>query len=198
MIQMEQYGQNSGKKQMRTIWEPIRSKALSHVFNVLDYENFLCACVRTQVDFQKGTFLTTIPANKSFEDIEDFSWGNGEGHDTEIGSRLIKSLKSCPDNLIVVDDVMADSTAIDAFSVVNRGEIFHWMTAADATDDALKNLVWTSAVSWHFLAVIFSNGASADVPQRIAGGECETLGDIIEVIVGAYDGEGFIHWVSNS
>lgn len=179
---------------MHIIVGPARNRALTHVINVLAYGNFLCECVRTQADFRSGSFLSVDPANRHFDQIENFAWGSGAGHDNDIARRLLNSLTSTSNRFMVIDDVMGDISSVGVSSAINNGQIYHWIAGANATDEGLNNLVWATGVSWHFLGVIFSGGTITDVSQRIVGGRCVELGDVVEVIVGAYDGEGFIHW----
>lgn len=171
-----------------------RGKAVAHVLDVLSYAHFLSDYVRARADFRRGTFSTVDPAGRCPDQVENLAWGAGAGCDNEIGQRLLKSLVSSPGRFLVIDDVMGDPSDTTVSSSVNDGEIFHWIDGGNATELELTRLVWATGVSWHFLGVIFS-GDAKDIPQCIAAGRCAELGDIVEVIVGAYDGEGFIHWL---
>lgn len=182
------------RETMNIIVGPARNRALIHVVNALAYESFLCDYVRARVDFHSGNFLTIDPANRHFDQIEDFAWGSGAGHDNGIAKRLLNSLTSTPNRFMLIDDVMGDISSADSSSFIDDGQIFHWINGANATDDRLNNLVWATGVSWHFLGVVFSGKTITDVPQRILERKYVELGEIVEVIVGAYDGEGFIHW----
>ncbi|MDO3530246.1 hypothetical protein ACI2UC_17550 [Ralstonia nicotianae] len=172
----------------------VRDRMLAHVANVLGYENFLCDCVKTRVDFRTGNFYSVDPAGRHIDAIENFSWGGGAGHDNSIARRLLTSLTSSPNRVLVMDDVMGDVSSMENSSVVNDDQIYRWINGANATDQEISRLVWATSVSWHFLAVIFSGGSNVDVGGCIASGECAELGGVVEVVVGAYDGEGFIHW----
>ena len=174
-----------------------RIRALSHVVSVLAYENFLSECVRKQVDFRQGNFLSVDPARRRFDQIENFAWGSGAGHDSDIGKRLLNSLTSSPNRFMVVDDVMGDIASKGKFSAVANNQIYHWIIGMNATEKDLNNLVWATGVSWHFLGVIFSGGIIPNVSQCIVDGKYADLGVVVEVVVGAYDGEGFIHWLPN-
>jgi hypothetical protein len=179
---------------MRAVVGPARNKALKHLSNVLAFENFLCRCVRERINFESGNFFSVDPADRDFDHIEDFGWGAGVGHDKGIAGRLLKNLASSPDRFLLVDDVMGDVSSMGENSVVNNDEIYHWIVGSNATEEAVNNLVWSTGVSWHFLGVIFSGVGMVDVPRLIADGKCADVGDLVEVVVGAYDGEGFLHW----
>jgi hypothetical protein len=168
---------------------------LAHLTNVLEYGNFLCECVKARVDFRTGNFFSVDPAGRHMDAIENFSWGGGAGHDNSIAMRLLTSLTSSPNRLLVMDDVMGDVSSREGSSVVNDDQIYHWVSGANATEQEISRLVWAAAVSWHFLGVVFSGGLNIDVGECFASGKCAELGDIVEVVVGAYDGEGFIHWI---
>ena len=99
-----------------------RHRALAHVINALAYENFLCECIRARVDFRSGNFLSVDPANRHFDQVENFAWGSGAGHDKKIARRLMKSLTLSPNRFMVIDDVMGDVSNTGPFSAVNNGQ----------------------------------------------------------------------------
>lgn len=91
---------------MEIILGPARKKALIHTANVLGYGNFLCQCVKARVDFDGGDFYSFDPAGRDIDQVENFSWGSGAGHDDVIAKRLFSSLTVCPRRILVMDDVM--------------------------------------------------------------------------------------------
>lgn len=182
---------------MEIILGPARKKALIHTANVLGYGNFLCQCVKARVDFDGGDFYSFDPVGRDIDQVENFSWGSGAGHDDVIAKRLFSSLTVCPRRILVMDDVMGDASIHEINSAINNGQIYHWIASSSAKEGDLNRLVWATSVSWHFLAVIFSGGGEVRAGECISSGRCEELGQIVEVIFGAYDGEGFIHWIPN-
>lgn len=174
-----------------------RERLLAHVANVLEYGNFLCEYVKAHVDFATGNFYSNDPAGRPVDTIESFSRGGGAGHDNSIARRLLTSLTLNPNRVLVMDDVMGDVSSTERSSVVNDGQIYHWISGESATEQEVGRLVWATGVSWHFLAVIFSGRPNIDIGGCIAKGECVELGCVVEVVIGAYDGEGFIHWIPN-
>jgi hypothetical protein len=180
--------------EMKIISGVARERALAHTTKVLEYKNFLCECIRSRVDFSGGSLYSTDLATCGFDQIENFAWGTGAGHDAGIAGRLFASLSMDNNRVMVMDDVMGDLITVYPSSIIHDGEVYHWVTASNVTIDELSGRVWAASVSWHFVGAIFSRQMGADIPQCIGDGKCAELGDIVEVIVGAYDGEGFIHW----
>ena len=46
-----------------------REKAVNHILSVLDYDNFLCQCVKLYTDFSIGSVFSVFPLNINIENI---------------------------------------------------------------------------------------------------------------------------------
>ena len=191
---MVKFGQNNNRKSMLIITGPARVRALSHVVNVLSYGNFLCDYIKAKVDFYTGNFLSIDPAGRCLDKIEDFSLGVGMGCDDGIAERLFTSLTLILNRFVVFDDVMGEVSNRDLGDFVEDGQIYHVISRNGITSEKLSHMIWASSVSWHFLGVIFHRKTMIELPQVIVDRSYVDFGEIVEVIVGAYDGEGFIHW----
>jgi hypothetical protein len=176
-----------------------REKAVNHILNMLDYDNFLCQCIKSYVDFSKGSIFSAFPSNIDVGNIVDFSWGYGKGSDKSLPASILKTLKLYPGSVVVFDDVMAESVNedIQGSCLTNDNEVYHWICEAEANELNVANLVMETGVSWHFLCVIFELDKNFDVKDCIIQSRCDAFKNVIEVVVGAFDGEGYIHWSPN-
>lgn len=184
---------------MQLISGVARDLAFAQIQNTLKYENFLGKCVAARVRVGCGSLYSVHPQGLPINSVTNFAWGTGGGHDKAIAERLLRSLSLSKNRFMIVDDVMADASTNTTFpSIVRDGEVFHYATGSSDADE-LEKLVWESAVSWHFLAVLFeSHLASSQVTQKLHAGDCVGLGRVCEIVVGAFDGEGFVHWLPDS
>jgi hypothetical protein len=176
-----------------------RERAVNHILNVLDYDNFLCQCIKSYVDFRSGKVFAVSPPNIDLDNIVDFSWGYGRGTDNSLPARILKTIKLYPRSVVVFDDVMAESVNedIQGSCIASDNEVYHWIRATEANELNVANLVMQTAVSWHFLCVVFIPDSNIDVKDCIIQSRCDAFKSVIEVVVGAFDGEGYIHWSPN-
>jgi hypothetical protein len=176
-----------------------REKAVNHILGVLDYDNFLCQRVKLHTDFSMGSIFTVLPPNTNIDNIVDFSWGYGKKHDKFLPSRILKTLKSNTSYFAVFDDVMGEleNGEISGSCLVNGDEVYHWICEEKATESKLNNLIMETGVSWHFLCVVFELDKNIDIKDCILLSKYNVFRNIVEVVVGAFDGEGYIHWIPN-
>jgi hypothetical protein len=176
-----------------------REKAVNHILNVLDYDNFLCQCVKSHIDFSFGSVFSAFPANIDINNIVDFSWGYGKGSDSFLATRIFETLKSNAGAIVVFDDVMGEpeNRNVQSSCLVNDNDVYHWICEADATELNLSHLIMATGVSWHFLCVVFQPEENIDIKNCILESKYNAFKNVVEVVVGAFDGEGYIHWSPN-
>lgn len=176
-----------------------REKAINHILNVLNYDSFLCRCVKLHSDFSIGSVFSVFPSSLDIDNISDFSWGYGEGSDKSLATRILRTLKSSKRAFALFDDVMGEpEDGRDQYScVLNDNEVYHWTFGPEATELNLKDLIMATGVSWHFLCVIFELDENIDIRDCISLSNSDAFKNMIEVVVGAFDGEGYIHWSPN-
>lgn len=176
-----------------------KEKAIEHILNVLDFDNSLCQFVKSQIDLSIGSIFSVVPTDLNIEDIADFSWGFGKGSDRLLPDRILNTLKLNADAVAVFDDVMgsAENVSSHGSCITNNDEIYHWIIGSDASELKLKDLIGETGVSWHFLCVIFELDKAIDIKNSITNSKYELFKNILELVVGAYDGEGYIHWSPN-
>lgn len=182
------------------ILEPLKSLAISHINKVLEVDSCLSALVKPVFNREGGRFFTVPPGEVSVDKIVDFSWGFGKGRDTSVGGRLLGSLQEKSGRVLIIDDVMAgpEEMAGSAFGLLVGDKVCHVLSAEGLDENIIDKYVKMAGVSWHFLAVIIE-GSSIDAVHEFLGSRkiIDPL-VVVEVVVGAYDGEGFIHWYPNA
>jgi hypothetical protein len=185
------------KSSVQLISGLVREKAIKHILNVLDFDNALCQFVKSRINFNVGTVFSVIPSDSNAEDIADFSWGFGKGSDNLLSDRILRTLKLNAETVAVFDDVMGSAENVASYGscLANNNEVYHWIIDTEATDLKLKDLIRATGVSWHFLCVVFELNKSIDIKDCIANSRYDLFGNILEVVIGAFDGEGYIHWL---
>jgi len=173
-----------------------REKAINHILNVLDYDNSLCQFIKSHTDFSVGRVFSVVPTDVEIENIVDFSWGFGKGSDNLLPARILKTLKLKTGAFAVIDDVMGEPKNGEGQGacLANNNEVYHWIFEPEATELNLRDLIRETGVSWHFLCVIFEPDKNIDIKDCIARSRYDEFKNVVEVVIGAYDGEGYIHW----
>jgi len=176
-----------------------REKAVKHILRVLDFDNSLCQFVKSQVDLSVGSVFSVVPSDLNAEDIADFSWGFGKGSDNSLSDRILRTLKLNAASIAIFDDVMgsAENVAGHDSCLANNDEVYHWVFDTEAAELKLRDLIRETGVSWHFLCVVFESDKSIDIKDCVTNSKYDLFKNILEV-VGAYDGEGYIHWSPNN
>lgn len=120
-----------------------REKAVKHILNVVDYDNFLCQCIKLHMDFRIGRVFYVLPPKIDIESIVDFSWGYGKGSDNSLPTRILNALKVHPGSVAVFDDVMAEpeKEVIQSSCIANDNEVYHWICETEATELNVAKLV---------------------------------------------------------
>lgn len=177
-----------------------KEKAIKHVLNVLDFDNSLCKFLKYHIDFNIGSVFSVVPTDLNTDDIVDFSWGFGKGSDNSLPDRILCTLELNDRSVAVFDDVMgsAENVLNHGSSLSSNNELYHWVIDTNATELKLKDLIRETGVSWHFLCVVFEYDKSIDISDCIANSKYDLFKRTLEVVVGAFDGEGYIHWTSNN
>ena len=83
---------------------------------------------------------------------------------------------------------------INSLSTSRRIIIFS-RNVSKQTESEISEIIWATAVSWHFVCVVVEKAKIID--ER--GSFDKFLDDglvegVKEIVVGAFDGEGFVHW----
>ncbi len=201
-------------------------KAYEYVKDQLEGGNALSLELLKNLEFEKGQFFTLLPVNADLNRIYDFFGGcilpqnktneyiNDLGKKSsytwiptlkkEIGNLVFEKLNSNMNLCCIFEDVITrpDDKHIDFFleyGVLHSNDIYYLLRKPKISVDAVINAIHEINSLWH-LVFILSQVEDLSISNKII-----TLQDITYfckkiqmLVVGAYDGEGFVFWEPNS
>jgi hypothetical protein len=167
-----------------------------HLKWALNYDNRLCNAISSKLDFSTGSVFAYLPEKQLINDQEDLKRGRGQVSDYISG--YFKDW--CGDKILLFDDVMASPEdkfvdSEDSSILLLEDEVYHIKDVASSDESEISEIIWATAVSWHFVCVVVEKAKIID--ER--GSFDKFLDDglvegVKEIVVGAFDGEGFVHW----
>lgn len=198
-------------------------RALKYVANELQYQNKMSGYLSSHLDLRKGNLTTFLPFKISDSQLYDFTTGGVLStiskstpilrdtaylceKKTNLASHLAtiihKQLSSYTDLYCIFDDVMMDPgdqdlTRFPKTHKVVENEVYHLIDQSNASLELLLDTINAVSVSWHFLCVIVETPVKNFFANKCNLSDKEFLSlfhNIKFVVVGAYDGEGFIIW----
>ncbi len=191
------------------------NEALGYIKDILSRGNSLSHSVLTHVKFEEGEIITYLPKDTSIEDAKLFEYG-GKLESPIINKRqlipntnhylsnIIKSYLNCSQkHICLLEDVQRKPndfvTEIDDHSLLLNGEIFYFLIAEDKKEK-IERAIEIANNLWHFLGVASSLPYNISFPEGyISENTLNRIAINAEIIViGAYDGEGFLIWHKDS
>lgn len=138
-----------------------------------------------------------LPQDDDAAAIKDFSSGGIFPRATDyLPDYLADLLSREPTAKLVFDDVMASAADLGSSRgahIVRDGQVFHCIDQAGASRSRLKELVWMTAAPWHFVCLVLLPDKEVACLDPLADPTEALIRDYREeVIVGAFDGEGFV------
>jgi hypothetical protein len=198
--------------------------AYEYIKDNLDKVNALSAELLKLVNFKNGHFFTLLPDNANFERIYDFEWGGVlppnpieecivNGHKStysiknsindELSPLILKEIKSKYELSCVFDKVSGTPSNAyyiyysDAHPLFNEKEVYFLIEQKNISIDVLLKCLRASTSFWHSLCV-FTTADFNGVTETLS---LEKIKEICLktqlVMVGAYDGEGYLFWEKN-
>lgn len=119
---------------------------------------------------------------------------------------ILGYLHEYKDRLVILEDVIATPSDLrltrnDLLAkhvLTYQNEVYYGLAdgcAPEAVDAAIR----TACTSWHFLGVFIKTVGVAQLPRVITEEMLSLwISNVIAIVVGAYDGEGFIFWISEA
>jgi hypothetical protein len=180
--------------------------AKKHAEYVLDFDNILCQSL-CKNDFFKGALCFSYAQTEiDISQRKELTSGGITPKISEyLSSYLIEKYSENESMCILLDDVMMrpnddilNVSGVNSFQLNNQ--VYHWCSLGSMKENDLNKLIWATNVSWHFLGLVFtlsniSNKTNNVYITKILQENLQGL-DIMEVVLGAYDGEGFVHYVN--
>jgi hypothetical protein len=193
------------------------TRSLSFFKESLEKTNLLSSEAIQMINRQKGLFFTLLPKEADLENLHQFSRGilpempmqigpvgslpGVYAHseifslDKEIGEYLARDNQS----FCVIDDFNSrynneyESDLFERFGKHYEEEIYYLLTPENFSQENILPCLYKSRTFWHSLCILTkekpdsSDILSKEVMQKI----CEKS---VYVMIGAYDGEGYIFW----
>ncbi len=177
------------------------SSGIKHAISVLDYDNNLCVIAKKYIVDKKNSLIFNSFFNEQINLDKIFNLSQG-GHDSVrdyLPFYLEEKYSKSKNVVIFFDDVMANpkdyivlDIGINSLSL--NGEFYRYIYSNDLESDLLRKLIWCVSVSWHFVCVVIdSKEVLPDSMEKMITDSNFEGCDILEVIVGAFDGEGYLH-----
>jgi hypothetical protein len=178
-------------------------RGLNYFTDDLMDTNTLSTTAMKIIDFRVGRFYTYLPSNVNMDYINDFRRGGIAIGVWECVEELVFNLlNTYPHYSCVFDDFNASLHSGVQWPLLslcgytyNNTEIYYITSKTNASRDIIADCFRMSNAIWHSLCIVSSIKLD-DIYNRVL-----TLSDIEAVvqnaqlvIVGAYDGEGYIFW----
>ena len=177
------------------------SKVMPYLENNLNGTNALSSFCLEHVDFRKGNFFTLLPKSMPSEKIEQFKNGGTKSSlRRHISSIALDKLNENPRLSCIFDDITftyQPNYEEDLFSLSGlfyKNEIYYLVTQKTLSFSLLEACFSASFADFtHSLCILtlhdFSN--QKELTQDVIKDICAQA---VFIIVGAYDGEGYLFW----
>ena len=183
------------KKNLGDLAEP-------YALEVLNFDNALCKNLfqRAESWLPKISCFSILDRDLDIADISMLKRGGLLGKVPDyLPLYLVNEYQSSRTTFALFDDVMLvpdEASLMDQVGTISVGnEVYHWCGLDRISTDNLRKLIWATSVSWHFVCVIFKFKENIDdeiLSRAIVNDLAEF--ELLEIILGAYDGEGFVHY----
>ncbi len=205
-----------GTKTMSAFREiELGTEAMTFVTESLKLGETLSKLVLEVIDVKRGRVVTKLPSNVDEKAANDFKSGgklprlsSGITNPEPVPNTdffIVETIRSFLDasskNICIFEDASARATDPFTKSLVTRfatfgDEVYHWLCQSDDNDKILKTV--QTARSWLFLGFmtnISEEPAACSENKPLKESELRRLAlETKKIVVGAYDGEGYLIW----
>ena len=193
-----------------------------YIKNNIEGANTLCTELINILDFHTGFFFTLLPSNANFQRINEFtdgiilpqnpnvefiinekkaSYSEIPTLQEELCDFIFKTLNDNQKLSCIFDDVLrsSDSSQLDFFNQRNlfftyNEELYYKINKNNVNYNSILKCIEMSNAIWHSLCIISENQLnSAETILTLEKIKAICMNAKI-VIIGAYDGEGYIFW----
>lgn len=179
----------------------LSEKAIIHIKDMLNFDNYMCQCINKYTESLDEEFeiFAYLPEDYDVNTVDKFKFGGVfSPSPTYLGDYLMSKFNRHQNFCIVFDDVMANSSDFyiqkEKTVFLYNEEIYHCIDNSNASEELISKIIWATSVSWHFLCVILESEEKLTKNEVAGNFSCDfILNNMKEFIVGAFDGEGFIH-----
>ena len=176
--------------------------AFAYLNNNLVGANTLSSTLMQFVNFKVGRFFTLLPSDAKLQGINEFNCGGiASGVRDQISSFVLCKMHADNQLSCVFDDVTAifqpeyKTMLFSSCGLVYKTEIYYLVTGKTASKKIVEQCFLSSNAIWHSLCVLSRVHLMDNIKKNISLHEIETVcQQAYLIIVGAYDGEGYIFW----
>lgn len=176
--------------------------AMEYFYTNLNESNALSSSLLKFVDFNSGKFFALLPNETDPTKINDFRCGGiAKAVRTHISSVVLSKMKLSPKLGCIIDDVTAafksnyQEPLFDCCGLVYDKEIYYILTQKTATIELIDQCFLASNAIWHSLCVLTSIDFKDKGEKTLSLQKMEEISlNTQMIILGAYDGEGYIFW----
>lgn len=195
-----------------------------YVKDSLDEANILSKAILDLLNFKNGNFFTLLPFGANTTRISNFEEGlilpqNPEKkylvneHTTtysviptiknEISTFILSKIQSKKNLSCIFDDILRSpedknyNGLFDKFGVTCEEEVYYFLSKNIISKDLIVECLRASNAFWHSLGVLTDVNLDNKIFRRISIKELQEIGSKAKMlIIGAYDGEGYVFWES--
>lgn len=189
---------------------------------ILEGGNTLSKELERVLDFEKGQFFTLLPDNADFSALYEFPGGwilpqnptydqcNEFGRKTgsytwiptlnkEIGAFIFDTMEK--NNYVsVFEDVItrpgkSHLESIDKYGALYLSEYYCYLTPKNASPEIIVSVIRESGIIWHTLFILTEINNPENINKEITLENIKEFSENTKLLVlGAYDGEGYVFW----
>lgn len=197
-------------------------KAIVYTREQLIFGNTLSKELLNVLDFEKGKFFTLLPDDADLTRIYEFPYGwilpqnetieyiNESGGKSsfswtptvknEISSFISEKLRLKTNRVCIFEDVvqlLSDPHIkfFHEYGLLYINELYYLVNGKNSSQETIASAIGEANALWHLVFILTESDKSYAAGQEITLGEIkEFCKDTQLLIIGAYDGEGFVLW----
>lgn len=178
--------------------------AIAYIRDVLDYDNYLCYCINSCLGSTGANLeiFSYLPEEFHWDEITDFKNGGVFSATFDyLEKYLLAQYGQFTNAAIIFDDVMASPSdkflkELETSCFAINGDVYQFVNKLTLEEETLSKIIGATSVSWHFLCVIIETEKLLSKDEFINIFDCNYICQSLkEFVIGAFDGEGFIHCV---
>ena len=189
-------------------------KTYPYIIDHLKNGHSLAQQISTNIDFRKGKFFTLLPNNAvlnriylyhqggilpSLGRLETARYANFwpiPNTDQQLIEFIYAYFLEHNSHELIIDHVIARTSDLHldikgTDLITYNKEVYYVMTSSTAYPELIQELIETTGQAWYFLAVLTNHTLRKEIDNKAWKTICA---HITYVIIGAYDGEGYIFW----
>ncbi len=192
-----------------------------YISSILKDGNTLSSTLLKKIDFNRGSFFTLLPKEAKISRIYQFSYGGiippkDVGYKPQYVKNLqkkftplyvqtlreelvhfINSFLSKNKNFVCIfEDVIktsSDKDLLDEYKIFYENEVYYLIDYFHKTNELISKILHECEEVWHFVSIVTE--AKSIVDKKLTVNIIKQMIQNIKlIIIGAYDGEGYLFW----